>query len=53
MDADVALPKFAIRSWRKVVRDAVLDVLFVLSAALCVLPDVLFVLLVALLPEAP
>ncbi len=30
-----------------------LDVLFVVAEALCVLPDVVFVLLDALLPEAP
>jgi hypothetical protein len=42
-DADVVVPKFASRSWRKVCRAVLLlDVLFVLAEALCVL-RVLFV----------
>ena len=46
------VPKFASRSWRKVCRAVLLlDVPFVLFEALCVLPDVLFVLLDALLAE--
>ena len=52
--ADVEVPRFVSRSWRKVCRAALLlDVLFVLPEALCVTPDVLFALFNALLPEAP
>lgn len=46
---DVELPRFVSRSWKKVCRVVLLlDVLFV---ALCVLPDVVFATLDALLPE--
>ncbi len=51
---EVEVPRFASRSWRKVCRAVLLlDVLFVLFEVLCVLPDVLFAALAALLPEVP
>jgi len=47
---DVELPRFVSRSWRKVCR-VVLLLLDVLFEVLCVLPDVVFATLDALLPE--